>query len=128
MGHEAGGEIPQGDRTFDHLRLGKEGERRVALHYEAMGFRVLERNWRCPSGELDLVLSKGRLVVFCEVKARSSTRWGSPLEAVDRRRVARLRSAAAHYLSLNRRVGDREVRFDVAGVVGARVELVEGAF
>ncbi len=120
---------PMGDgRRYDHLRLGRHGEQLVARLYERSGFEVADRNWRCAGGEIDLVARRGGLIVFCEVKTRSSTRWGSPLEAVDRRRVQRLRAAAAEYLRTVRPRGVDEVRFDVAAVVGVRVELVEAAF
>jgi putative endonuclease len=77
---------------------------------------------------LDLVLRCAALLVFCEVKTRSSTRWGSPAEAVDRRRIGRLRSAAAEYLRVVRPTGVVEVRFDVASVVNGRVDVIEAAF
>ena len=63
--------------------------------YRRDGYRVLARNWRCPSGEIDLILERGGLVVFSEVKTRSSTAFGWPAEAVDRRRQARLRAPEA---------------------------------
>src|SRR5690606_29756803 len=113
---------------FDHLRLGADGERRAAEWYRRRGFRVVHRNWRCPEGELDLVLRRGDLLVFCEVKARSSTRWGSPVEAVDHRRVRRLRAAAAEYLRQVRPRGIAAIRFDIAAVLNGRVELTESAF
>jgi putative endonuclease len=114
--------------AFDHLRLGRHGEDRAVRWYTDAGFEVLERNWRCRAGELDLVARRGALLVVCEVKARSSSRFGSPVEAVDRRRRGRLRAAASEWLRVVRPVGVQEVRFDVAAVVGGRVEVVEGAF
>lgn len=114
--------------AFDHLRLGRHGEDRVARWYEAQGHEVIARNWRCAQGELDLVVRAGDAVVFCEVKTRSSTRFGSPLEAVGRTRQRRLRSAAAAFLRADPPVGVQTVRFDVAAVVGNRVEVVEAAF
>jgi putative endonuclease len=117
-----------GRHRYDHLRLGADGERRAGEWYERSGFRVEHRNWRCAAGELDLILRRGPLLVFCEVKARSSTRWGSPLEAVDRRRIRRLRAAAAEYLRTARPVGVDQVRFDVASVLNGRVEVVQDAF
>ena len=95
--------------------------------YRRDGYRVLARNWRCPSGEIDLILERGGLVVFSEVKTRSSTAFGWPAEAVDRRRQARLRAAAATWIrSTGAQAG--EVRFDVVSVLPGRVERLEGAF
>jgi putative endonuclease len=115
--------------AFDHLRLGRHGEDRVARWYGERGHRVVARNWRCAEGELDLVVLTGDgVVVFCEVKTRSSDRFGSPLEAVDHRRRRRLRAAATRWLGEHRPAGTTGVRFDVAAVRGGRVEVVEGAF
>lgn len=128
MSHEPGGRPPRTGPAFDHLRLGRFGEDRVARWYEQRGHVVLARNWRCPEGELDLVLRHGAVLVFCEVKTRSSTRFGSPLEAVDHTRRRRLRAAAMAYLRAVAPPGAHELRFDVAAVLGGRVEVVEGAF
>ncbi len=114
-------------RTAPHLALGAWGERLAERRYRTDGYRVLARNWRCPSGEIDLILERGDLVVFSEVKTRSSTAFGWPAEAVDRRRQARLRAAAATWIrSTGARPG--EVRFDVVSVLPGRVERLEGAF
>ena len=86
--------------------------------YRRDGYRVLARSWRCSSGELDLIVGRGDLVVFSEVKTRSSTSFGWPAEAVDRRKV-RLRSTGTRAT---------EVRFDVVSVFPGRVERLEGAF
>ncbi len=101
---------------------------------------MLERNWRCRQGELDLVAAKDDITVFCEVKTRSSDAFGSPAEAVTGTKRMRLRRLAAAWLLSDRtglqgsrraRVGT--VRFDVASVMvepegGLRVEVIEGAF
>ncbi|HVM41771.1 MAG TPA: YraN family protein [Acidimicrobiia bacterium] len=111
--------------------LGEAGETLVARHYEASGFEVLDRNWRSPAGELDLVLRRGRLVVFCEVKTRAGIGFGVPAEAVDARKQARIRRLASAWLAEHRRRG--ETRFDVASVVWPKggqptVEVIEAAF
>ena len=107
-----------------HLALGAWGEQVAERRYR---YRVLARNWWCSSGELDLIVGRGDLVVFSEVKTRSFTSFGWPTEAVDRRRQVRLRSAAAARF---RSTGTRptEVRFDVISVLPGRVERLEGAF
>jgi putative endonuclease len=105
---------------------GTFGEDRVARWYEAQGYEILARNWRSRTGELDLVVGRGWLVVFCEVKARATEAFGSPLEAVTPAKQARLRRLAAEWLAAHGG-GGREVRFDVASVLSGRVEVVEGA-
>lgn len=109
-----------------NVALGSWGERRVARHYEAAGYHVLDRNWRVRGGELDLVLGRDDEIVFCEVKTRSSHRFGAPVEAVDGRKQRFLRRTAVSWLDAHDRRG--RLRFDVASVVGGRIEVIEGAF
>jgi putative endonuclease len=108
-------------------QLGAEGEALVARHYEGQGYRVLERNWRCPDGELDLVVRRGRTLVVCEVKTRTSAAFGVPAEAVTAAKQRKLRHLAVRYLEGCRwRPG--EIRFDVASVLAGELELIEDAF
>jgi putative endonuclease len=112
--------------------LGRRGEELVARWYEAAGYTVLDRNWRCRAGELDLVLGRGRTVVFCEVKTRSSTRFGAPVEAVTAAKQRKLRTLALQWLADSGGRG-RDLRFDVASVMARRgeepiIEVVEGVF
>lgn len=89
---------------------------------------MLDRNWRTRQGEIDLVLRRDDLVVFCEVKTRTSTVFGEPFEAVTRTKQARLRRLAADWLRSAPGAGRYELRFDVASVRGATVEVLEAAF
>ena len=107
--------------------LGRSGEDRVAEWYLGQGYEVLARNWRCRAGELDLVVARRRLVVFCEVKTRTSERFGAPAEAVTAAKRARIRRLAARWLADAPRA-PRAIRFDVASVMGGVVEVLEGAF
>lgn len=126
-----------GGRSVNRRALvGRRGEQAVADWYEAHGFRILERNWRCALGELDLVLwhQQASLLVFCEVKARTSEAFGSPFEAVGRTKLQRLRRLVGRFMAEARPPGVRpaEVRLDVAAVRPgprgeAMVEVVEGA-
>jgi putative endonuclease len=111
--------------------LGAAGETAVATWYEAAGYAVLDRNWRCRGGELDLVLGRGRTIVFCEVKTRRSDAFGIPAEAVTPRKQQRVRGLAVAWLAERGVRGD--VRFDVASVRpasrgGLAVEVLEAAF
>lgn len=112
---------------FDPRRLGADGELAAARWYTARGYTVLAHNWRCKAGELDLVLAKGRLIVICEVKTRSSDRYGSPFAAVGPDKQRRLRRLAAQWLAEEAPFRPDTVRFDVAGVMGRRVRVVESA-
>jgi putative endonuclease len=99
----------------------------AAAWYEARGYEVVARNWRCREGELDLVVRQGRRVVFCEVKARTTTAFGTPQEAVTRTKQQRIRRLAARWLE-DSGVRAREIRFDVAAVLAGEIEVLEGAF
>src|SRR5207253_2258027 len=84
--------------TLERRALGMSGEDLAAAWYEANGYEVLARNWRCREGELDLVVRRGRTIVFCEVKTRGSDAFGLPVEAVSRSKRQRVRVLAATWL------------------------------
>lgn len=112
-------------------RFGHVGEDAAADHLERLGFQVVARNYRCRSGELDLVATKDGMLVFCEVKARTTDRFGDPSEAVNYHKQARLRRLAAQWLS-EHRPGPCDIRFDVLSVIvrngNAEVTHIPDAF
>jgi putative endonuclease len=97
------------------MATGGYGEAYAARYLTELGMVVLDRNWRCDLGELDLVLRDGQVLVFCEVKTRASSAFGSPLESVTPDKVARLRRLAARWMS-EHEVRVDEVRLDLVGV------------
>lgn len=99
--------------------LGAYGEELAARHLVEQGMVLLERNWRCEAGEIDLVLRDGDVLVVCEVKTRSSLRYGTPHEAVTDIKVARLRRLASHWIAA-RGVAVRDIRIDLVGIVRPR--------
>ena len=107
--------------------LGASGEDAVAGWYESRGYEVVERNWRCRAGELDLILRRGRTFVFCEVKTRTSDAFGAPVEAVTRNKQVRLRHLAARWLE-DAPMRPIDIRFDVASVLAGEIDVLEGAF
>ena len=113
--------------TTARRALGSSGEDAAAAWYEAHGYQVVSRNWRCRQGELDLVVRRGRTVVFCEVKTRTSTAFGAPVEAVTRAKQMRLRALAARWLEESTTPAG-EIRFDVVSVLAGSLEVLEGAF
>ena len=111
--------------------LGQRGEAIAARHLTGLGMEVIDRNWRCDAGEIDLVLRDGRVLVVCEVKTRTSTAYGTPLEAIDQRKLDRLRRLAARWLRVHDCHPD-DVRIDRVGVLAppglpVEIEHVEGA-
>ncbi len=97
------------------LATGEYGEASAARWLARHGMVLLDRNWRCELGEIDLVLRDGPALVVCEVKTRSSAAFGSPFEAVTPAKLARLRRLAARWIA-DRGVSVAEVRFDLVGV------------
>ncbi|MGH3155596.1 MAG: YraN family protein [Streptosporangiaceae bacterium] len=110
--------------------LGRDGEQAAAEYLERNGMRILARNWRCSAGEIDIVAAHGRVLVVCEVKTRSSTRYGTPLEAITRAKLRRLRRLAIQWVSAYGVLFD-EIRIDVVGLIcdpagGFTIEHVRG--
>lgn len=118
--------------TLASNALGAYGERVATRALVEAGMRILARNWRGRGGELDIVARDGATIVFCEVKTRRSTAFGAPVEAVDPRKVRRLRTLAAQWLR-DHPQGPGDIRFDVVSVVAAprgaaRIEHLRAAF
>ncbi len=96
--------------------LGKQGEQVAAEYLQRAGFRILDRNWRCADGEIDIVAADRRALVVCEVKTRSGVRYGTPLEAISRQKRSRLRRLAVRWIVAHGILFD-EIRVDVLGVL-----------
>jgi len=78
--------------------LGQRGEQLAAEYLQAQGYTILARNWRCPSGEIDIVARHGDILVFVEVRARRAARYGTPEESITPRKRSKLVAAAYTYL------------------------------
>ena len=98
----------------------------AARWYASHGYEVVDRNWRSPTGEIDLVACTPALVVFCEIKTRRTDRYGPPESAVGRVKQRRLRLLASEWLAVHDRHGD--IRFDVAAITGVQIEVVRSGF
>lgn len=110
--------------------LGQEGEQAAVDYLTARGFRILDRNWRCADGEIDIVAVERHSLVICEVKTRSGTRYGTPLEAVGRAKLGRLRRLAVQWLNAHG-VRFDQIRIDVIGLLyegsgGFTIEHIRG--
>jgi len=99
-----------------HLHTGERGEALAARYLEQQGFTVLSKNWRCREGELDLVVTDGRLLVVCEVKTRTSDHFGPPGEAVDDEKANRIRRLARRWRATYG-VSHVDLRFDIVSVL-----------
>ncbi|HNU84690.1 MAG: YraN family protein [Pseudomonadota bacterium] len=106
--------------TRERKNKGARGEERAAEFLRDRGYRILERNYRCPLGEIDLIARDGGTVVFVEVKTRSTERFGSPQASIGARKQRRMTAVALYYLK-GKNWLTAPARFDVAAV-----SLVEG--
>lgn len=99
--------------------LGRAGEQWAADHLSALGYDILDRNWRCPQGEVDIVAALGEHLAIVEVKTRRSDRYGRPLEAVDHRKRRRLWQLARAWANAHPELSrGRIVRLEVIGITG----------
>lgn len=107
---------------------GSHYESRVAAFLETQGFEILERNYRCRFGEIDLIARDGAELVFIEVKYRSSDRAGTALEAITEKKAAQVRRVASIYLFQKQYSEQTPVRFDAAGIDGKRITYRKNVF
>ena len=113
---------------MDTSHKGARNEEYTADYLRQNGFRILEQNFRCKLGEIDIIASKGRVIHIIEVKYRSNYRYGSPLSAVDYRKRKRVSNAASYYMYCRRLPTDTPISFDVAAVSDRSIELYENVF
>ena len=108
---------------------GLSAEDKAAEYLKARGYKVLDRRWACPLGELDIVASDSDTLVFVEVRARTSSLYGSPAETVTRTKQNKVIKTALMYIK-SKALKPESVRFDVIGFsgVGAEAEHIPNAF
>ena len=116
VGETGGAASPRAGRGSARAALGRYGEQLAARYLREQGMEVVERNWRCEHGEVDIVARDGSCLVVCEVKTRRGTAFGDPVEAVTVAKAMRLRRLTRAYLrERGRHPGP--VRIDVVGVL-----------
>ena len=108
--------------------LGTQKEQQAAAYLESAGFEILERNYRCRTGEIDLIAADGPALVFVEVKYRRSGAYGSPAEAVDGRKQRTICRVADYYRMRHGIPYGQACRFDVVAVQGEEICLLRNAF
>jgi putative endonuclease len=96
--------------------LGRHGEDLAAQYLQQTGLRVIDRNWRCADGEIDIVAVDRRVLVVCEVKTRTGDRFGAPLESISKAKLRRLRRLAIRWVVAHGVLFD-EIRVDAVGVL-----------
>jgi putative endonuclease len=117
--------------TQDRLSLGKMGEELAVTQLRAMKYQILERNYRCPLGEMDIIAREKGSLVFVEVKTRATKDFGGPAAAVHERKQRQLSRIALLYLN-QKKIQDVPARFDVVAVdlsgSKPRIEVIQNAF
>jgi putative endonuclease len=113
------------------LAYGKSAEKRAEKHLRKNGYKILETNYRCKRGEIDIVAKHGKILVFCEVKARRNKNYGTALEGITPSKIKKIRLSAEDYLFKNK-LNDVDCRFDVLTIdesdEGVKIELIPNAF
>ncbi len=112
---------------FSKREIGAEGEDRAVRALKKRGYRIVETNYRTRTGEIDIIAEEKDYLVFVEVKRRNSTSHGDSLEAVDKRKKDHMIRTAMHYLKAHK-CSSRRVRFDVVGIDGDTLKIVQHAF
>jgi putative endonuclease len=113
------------------LKFGRSSEKRAAHFMEKNGYIIIEKNFRCRQGEIDLIARDGNTLVFCEVKARSTGSFGKPLSGVTDSKTKKIRKAAEQY-RLKKRLENVDCRFDVVTIDESGdeplIEIIRNAF
>lgn len=102
--------------------LGRQGEDLAVRTLELSGLEIIDRNWRCRAGEIDIIARDDETLVFIEVKCRAGVGYGDPLESITREKVRRLRRLAGQWL-MDHDVSAPRIRLDAVGIVWARGTL-----
>lgn len=108
--------------------VGSAYEQKAAEYLQKAGYQILEANYRCRLGEIDLIALHGKYLVFIEVKYRKSRGKGNPLEAVHRKKQLIIGKVAEYYLLTHPKCRKYPCRFDVVGILGEEITLVQNAF
>ena len=113
---------------MNNRKTATEGENAACKYLESIGYRIVERNYRCPTGEIDVIADDDGVVVFVEVKARSSTEYGVPEESVGFEKRRRIILTARYWMSAHARECKKGCRFDVISVLRGEIRHIKAAF
>ena len=112
---------------LDKAGEGKKGEDKAIKALKRHGYKIIERNYRSPFGEIDIIAKDGDCLCFIEVKKRNLPFFGDPLEAIDTRKMVHIIKTATFYLKRHKLL-EANARFDVVGIAGENVKIVRNAF
>lgn len=112
---------------MNNVQYGKKGEDKAARHLKKTGCIVLERNFTCPFGEIDIIARQGETIIFAEVKARKNVSEILPSQSVGALKQSRYRNAASFYIKINN-LFENKFRFDVIEISGEKINHIPNAF
>lgn len=116
----------------DNIAIGKMGEETACRFLLKKGYVIVERNFKCRMGEIDIIAKKENSIVFVEVKTRNGDMFGMPCEAVNYKKRRKIMNSAAYYMLLHCEYGKSDVSFDVIEVLvsgrNTRINHIENAF
>lgn len=113
---------------MESWEIGRRYEGYAASYLADRGYRILEQNFHCRQGEIDLIAQDGRYLVFIEVKYRRNKKYGEPTEAVDWKKQQRIRRTAKYYLHRRGYSEETPCRFDVVGIASEKISVIQNAF
>ncbi len=113
---------------INNRETGTKYENRAAEYLELNGYQILNKNFRCKIGEIDLIARKEQYLCFIEVKYRSDTKKGFPAEAITPTKIRRITKTAQFYMLTHHLSPDLPCRFDAVVILGDRIELIQNAF
>lgn len=112
----------------DRQQQGQAAESQACRHLQQQGLELIERNYRCRQGEIDLIMREKQSIVFVEVRYRSNANFGGAAASVDQRKQAKLIGAASYYLQLHPVLAQQPARFDVVAITPTTLEWIRDAF
>ena len=115
------------DMRQNNRAVGETYERKAAAYLKSLGYEIIEYNFRCRQGEIDIIAKDGEYLVFCEVKYRSGTKAGTPMEAVDYKKQRIISRCELVYIT-KKRLGEIPCRFDVVSVTDQEIHILKNAF
>ncbi|MBI4753752.1 YraN family protein [Candidatus Desantisbacteria bacterium] len=113
--------------TLERIKFGQDGEEKAAKYLLKQGVKILEKNYRCGYGEIDIIAKDKDTLVFVEVKTRKTSTYLSPLLAVNKQKQFQISKVAVHYL-IEKKIQEMPCRFDVVTVVDKDIQWIKGAF
>lgn len=113
--------------TYNKRQIGTEKEKLAGAYLEKNGYEIIEYNFRCRQGEIDIIAKDGDYLVFCEVKYRSGTKNGTPFDAVDYKKQRSISRCALFYIT-KQKLSEMPCRFDVVSVIDKEIQLLKNAF